>query len=513
MATSRQVYEYLVYKGSGHAESTREEAAIIKDELDLDTQIRTIQRYIQRYRKGEIPEYVEEMIQEKQKGDRPSGDDSEVDPEQRAQRETPDETTFWSSFTGDGAIPDPEGDAYHVHVPGKGPKTVPGDTYRAMKERYSNWEGDWDTITEICREFGISYKDFEKFKRAAGWTHHTSPWPDDELLDRDTGDLLDDLARRKERKVHHEWQKKQRRDDARDAEKWRKFDKGVIEPLYKRISQTPIKGPIETAPVEERAPYYFMPHPVDGHLDQKNADGTGFEENRKRWLGCLRQNIARAKRLGRPPRRTIIDLGQDLTNIDSMYKTTAAGTPQDQDLMGNDAVQQPFDVGVEAIELCRELDAPVEVKVIPGNHDWRTMVAYYWGLKKHYQFHDANDVTFTGGAEKMQFGRYGNNLCVWLHGENLSGGETKQNWNLSSQILHNATHLLDEDISHFYALMGHNHHILEKDDGVHTLQGGSTAKTDEWHRVNQYETSKACQTAYILDESGGQTVRFTSYPE
>lgn len=504
MAAADDVYEWLNEQGDPGDSSYEVADQAIEELGDLGVKRKSVASYVRRWR-----DWQEEAKEEAREAE-DKEDEDERTIEEKLDDETPNTTTFWSDFQGSGAIPDPEGGAYHIYIPGKGPKTVPAPAYEEMKKRYSNWTGDWDIITEICRDFGIDYSDFKTFKRAAGWTHHSSPWPDDVLLDTDTGDLLDDLARQKERKVYSEWQKRQQKENARKAEKWDKFEKTVAEPIYKRIKATPIEGEKTTIPNKDRDAFYAMPHPVDGHVDQKNADQSGYETNRRRHLDCLADNLSDIDRYC-TPKKLVVNVGNDLGNIDSMFKTTAAGTDQDQDLVGPEAVFEVYDTGLEAIEMCRELGVPVEVRVVPGNHDWRTMVSYYWALEMKYA--DIPDVDIVGGARRMQFNRYGKNICVWLHGDNISGGETKQNWNLSAQILQNASHLLDNNPTHFYALMGHNHSILEKDDGVHTLQGGSTAKTDDWHRVNQYETSKACQTAYVMAEEGGQVARFTAYPD
>jgi len=426
---------------------------------------------------------------------------------EESEEEAPNDSTLFE-VPDKQSVADPYGDHHYVHIPGRGLVAIPKETYRAMKRRYSNWDGSEKTINEICREFGVSRSDFEKFKRSCGWTHDSSPYTDEELLDedKDVGDLAEDLARIKERELYREWQNEEQKRNAEDAQKWRKFNATVVEPLYERIKATPVDNDSYDWKPSTLDSFCAFPHPTDAHLDQKNADQSGFADNKRRWLDAIRTNLGRIQQFGQP-RKIVLPLGGDQANIDGPTGETTAGTPQDNDLVGNEAVFRVLDAGVEAIELCRDV-APTEVRVVPGNHDWQTCVAYYWGL--HGRYEGIDDVDVTGGAAKWQIDSYGENLCCWTHGDQVKGGETKQNWNLSSYLLHQAPHLIEEG-QHYYVFLGHKHHVLEKDDGVHTLQGGSTAKTDQWHKVNGYETSKACQTAYILDDAGGQVARFTAY--
>jgi len=484
--THQKIAEYL----DEHQPDMDERSyADVADELEgaFDLAHRTLRRWVSRWAEGAIGNTHTEADVEEPEG-------------------TPTDSTIFETPAKQ-AIHDPHGDFHYVHISGRGLVAIPKDTFRTLKRRYSNWDGSEKTINEICREFGIARRDFVKLKKACGWTHDSSPYTDEELLseDNDVGDLAEDLARIKERELYREWQKEEERRNEEDADKWRQFEAKTLRPTYDRIKATPADDQTRTWDADELGDFYAVIHATDAHLDQKNADQTGFEANRRRFLESVAQNLKRIRQFG-TPRRVILNLGSDQSNKDGPQGTTA-GTPQDNDLVGNEAVFRVFDTGVEAIEMCRDV-APVEVRVVPGNHDWRTSVCYYWGLDGKYD--GVDDVTLKGGGEGWQFDTIGKNLCLWTHGHKVKGGETKKNWNLSTHFLQKAPHLIEEG-QHNYVFLGHNHHILEKDDGVHTLQGGSTAKTDQWHRVNGYETSKKCQTAYLLAEAGGQFARFTAY--
>jgi hypothetical protein len=383
---------------------------------------------------------------------------------------------------------------------------IPGEKARSIKRSYSNWTGDQSSINEICRTHGINRRDFVAIKRAFGWTHDSAPLTDEELVDRPIDAQVEDLARERERDLERRWQKRKYRETEEDARKWRQWSRETAKPLIERVKATPTDEHATDYATDSLDDWVLVPHVTDAHLDQMNPDGSGIEENRQRWLGALAENLKRAQQLGRP-RRIALTLGSDQFNIDTQKATTTNGTPQQQSSGTRRSMYEAADAGVEAIELCREV-APVDVRVVPGNHDRRTAELYYWALQRKYS--EIDDIDVQGGASEMQFCRYGQNLLGWTHGDRVKGGETKRNEWLSAQLLHGATDLVS-GASHFFVLLGHLHYVAEKDSGVHTLQGGSTAPVDEWHRREGYTTSKKCQTAYVFDDAGGQRVRLTAY--
>lgn len=386
---------------------------------------------------------------------------------------------------------------------------IDGEVIRSIKKGYSDWTGDVSTINDICRTHGISRRDFVAIKRALGMTHSDSPFTDEQLADpeADISDQLADLAKQQERQLEKSWQKKKWSKTKRDARKWREFKRGTLTDIYESIKATPIDERSYTYADGALSDFYLMPHTTDIHLDQMNADGTGFADNKRRFLDALNQNINRCVDGYGLPQKIVLTLGNDQFNSDQPRGATTAGTEQDQDLIGPDSFFKVADAGVEAIEMCRQV-APVEVRTVPGNHDWRAAQSYYWGLQQRYRNYD--EVTLTGGSTKWQYGLYGNNLVVFTHGENLSGGETKRNWSISADLVEEVPELVGQ-ATHRYCMVGHLHHLLEKDDGVHVLQGPSTAKESKWESNTKPGHSKAAQTAYLLEESGGQVVRFTAY--
>lgn len=440
-----------------------------------------------------------------------SGDSTAVDVEsgsgQEGPFESPPDEPLGLKFIGEH---DPkynkEGDYWKVYIPCRGKIIqVSGDVDRKIKRMYSNEVGKGITHNEIATKIGWDEQVLKQYRRARGYVHDDFQYTDQEFLDEDTDDLVSSTLAKKKQEYATERNQALWSQIKADARKWNEFKSEFLKRVFAEIKSSPIDKRERVYNSGIRDNFFAFVHATDGHLDQLNADGTGFEENAKRWLSSIKENISRIDRHG-SPEKLVLTLGNDQFNTDDNRGKTANGTPQDQSIVGVDSFYEVADCGVEAIEICREV-APVEVRVIPGNHDWRSSTAYAWGLEHKY---DGIDTVQVKRPDKWQFGLYGKNLVTFTHGENVKGGETKQGQKLSAVLVHEVPEMVGES-THRYCLLGHLHFILEKQDGVHTLQGGSTVKRDYWHQIGKHGHSHPCQTAYILDKSGGQTVRFTSY--
>src|SRR5690606_19079944 len=66
--------------------------------------------------------------------------------------------------------------------------------------------------------------------------------------------------------------------------------------------------------------------------------------------------------------RILLPIGNDLINIDNRYNTTFAGTPQDSDCRYMKIIKIVKRILIEVIDELSMI-APVDVIVVPGNHD------------------------------------------------------------------------------------------------------------------------------------------------
>lgn len=246
--------------------------------------------------------------------------------------------------------------------------------------------------------------------------------------------------------------------------------------------------------------------PTDAHLDQMNADGTGFAENRARWLKAHGELLSEIAAWCRP---VFIELclGSDQWNIDTMQMTTTRGTPQDNALLPDASTMKVADVGLEAIEMARAI-APVRVRVLPGNHDYKTCLMYFWALQHIYK--DQDDIEVVGGADNFQYSRWGQNLFGWHHGHGMSAGSAGKALKLTGRMASEVPELWGET-TYRYWMIGHREHLWEHDDGTHVMQAPTVKGVDRYHDEKGFVLAKKAQTCWAFGKDRGQIARFMAY--
>lgn len=111
--------------------------------------------------------------------------------------------------------------------------------------------------------------------------------------------------------------------------------------------------------------------------------------------------------------RVLFPVGNDFFDCDNIFMTTMHGTPQQDDPRW----QLVFDMGKEF--LIRTTDkltqlAPVDLVVIPGNHDETKM--YFLGSVLQAQYHANPNVTVDNAPKLRKYYRFENNLIGLTHG-------------------------------------------------------------------------------------------------
>lgn len=386
---------------------------------------------------------------------------------------------------------------------------IKGEFIREAKKRYSRWEesGREETINAIAKDFGWPRQLMVEIITELGWTHDQDPFTDEEHFENAHGerDLLQDLVMMSRAQLEREKKIKAWEETVKDAEMWRDMCETTITPMLIKLRASPIRT--ESPKISRsHGAYSVVMFPTDGHLDQKNADGTGFATNKEIWLGAHGDLLEQLRGLKKRPEFITLVLGSDQWNTDNMENSTTAGTMQDNDLLPLDAVPFVADAGVEAIEMCRAV-APVRVRILPGNHDWRSCLFYLWGLKQKYE--EVADVQILGRGEAFQYDVYGTNLFGYHHGHGMSGGRGNSALKLTGRMAKEVP-LCWGSTKNRYWFLGHLEHLWEHDDGSHVMQAMTTKKVDRWHDVKGYVMSARGQVCWCFSKDRGQTARLMS---
>jgi len=393
---------------------------------------------------------------------------------------------------------DRDRDIYMVSLPSKKkPLAIPGETWRAIVEAYSNWDGSPASINEMTRKFGMARRTMVELLRAMGTTHDSSPWTDEHVAESKDEDLTEDLLRRKEERVLVRAQRKEWNRIKKDAEAYRRLDL-LASRLAQRFDESAQEYlPAKLAIPDSKEPWSAVISPTDFHWGAYAPAYTGAPYNRTIAKQALFKSsealVGRLARRGRPE-CIYLALGGDGLDIDNMQGTTTRGTPQHGD-------GTPEELAWTWVMLCRDyVDymrqiAPVNVLCIPGNHDQYTTTLLRAALAGW--FSGVEDVEVVESLCNRQYAIYGDNLLAFLHGDigkvkdwpAIVAGETPKLWGASS---------------HRFIFTGHLHteRELPTFGDVVVYRMPSLAGTDSWHHKHGYQSRKAL-IAYIVDKKRG----------
>ena len=185
--------------------------------------------------------------------------------------------------------------------------------------------------------------------------------------------------------------------------------------------------------------------------------------------------------------RILFPIGNDFFNSDTILNTTTHGTPQDEDLRW----QKTFNVGVkllvDGINVMKSKGVPVDVMIIPGNHDFER--SYYMGSFLEAWFRDDSQVNINNGASPRKYYNYGKVLLGFTHGSEeredslpllmATEDASKPFW--SNTLFHewHIGHQHRKKTTKFTIL--DKNKVLNEDLGVTIRTLSSLTGTEEWH--------------------------------
>ena len=111
--------------------------------------------------------------------------------------------------------------------------------------------------------------------------------------------------------------------------------------------------------------------------------------------------------------RILFPIGNDFFNTDNPEDTTTRGTPQQQDIRFKKMYKKGRELCVAMIDMLSAI-APVDVKIIVGNHDTNT--AFFLGDSLECWYNSSKNVLIDNQPVKRKYYPYGTNLIGLTHG-------------------------------------------------------------------------------------------------
>lgn len=206
--------------------------------------------------------------------------------------------------------------------------------------------------------------------------------------------------------------------------------------------------------------------------------------------------------------KILFPIGNDFFNSDNLNNTTTHGTPQDEDLRW----QKTFSVGtkllVDAIMLLKQTGVPVDVLIIPGNHDFER--SYYLGAYLSGWFNADEQVTINNGASPRKYYKFGTTLLGFTHGSEEKEAslpmlmatdiESKPVW---SETVFHEWHLGHQHRKKGFKYNVNRDTIFNEELGVTVRYLSSLTGTEEWHHKKGYVGAIKAGEAFIWSDVDG----------
>ena len=237
-----------------------------------------------------------------------------------------------------------------------------------------------------------------------------------------------------------------------------------------------------------------------GRLSWSEESGQNYDTTiaKKAFEWSIKQHLWKAR--NDTVEKILFVVGQDFLHYDNAQGTTTSGTPMDADTRWLKVIRTGFSMLVEAI-LEMSAVAPVEVLIIPGNHDKHSTLALGEMLAAYFK--DTNRISIDNSAKLRKYVLYGNVLLGFAHGmhekpQNIVGimssqGEASQYW---SQSIFREMHL-----GHF-----HTKRVvdpLREYNGVVIRYVGSICAPDAWHYEKGFVGNTRSSESFLWNYNSG----------
>jgi hypothetical protein len=270
-------------------------------------------------------------------------------------------------------------------------------------------------------------------------------------------------------------------------------------PPVSRIRYKPCKDPVmlEIAPVDPHSGKYSW------------REQTGSDYNSAICRALLRDAFTRAftKATVYDVEKILIILGHDFLHIDGPEGETTHGTRQDFDSRWEKLMEDGFNDCRDYITEASYI-APVEVVIVPGNHDEKSM--YALGIALQAFFHNNPNITVDNRPRRRKYYRYGKVLLGFAHGQTPRNKKTLYDLmpvEADREGLFSGAVYREWHIGHTHAAAEQKREVrsvidLEEQVTIRIRTLPSLSGDDLWHYDNAYLNTKSSAHLVWSPEEG-----------
>lgn len=249
--------------------------------------------------------------------------------------------------------------------------------------------------------------------------------------------------------------------------------------------------------------------PADVHIGKlAMMDETGNEYNIDIAIDRVLQGVEEAIQRSEPYHidKVLLVIGNDILHVDTPYRKTTAGTPQDTTSQWWHAYHKAKELYIKVIERLLTI-ADVHIIYNPSNHDYTN--GFFLADSIASWFHNCKNTIFETSIQHRKYFTYGENLIGTTHGD----GAREQD--LVYLMANESKHWSNTEHRYWYLHHIHHHKKIKyqswKDYIGCTLEYlRSPSGTDAWSYKSWY-TSKHAMDSFIHHKEHWQVAKFTTY--
>lgn len=272
-------------------------------------------------------------------------------------------------------------------------------------------------------------------------------------------------------------------------------------PKYKPVKYLKPKNAGEGIAIELNLPDLHL-----GKLGWGKEVGENYNVDiaKKLFLSSIKELIKYAEPL-KNIKKVIFPVGNDLLNSEGLSMSTTKGTPQQDDVRWQRSFTLCRQMLVEAIDMLKEI-APVDVIVVPGNHDFERM--FYIGDAIYAWYHNCKDVTVDNSPSPRKYYMFGGCLIGLTHGNEekhtdlplIMANEVPELW---VKAIHT-----EWQIGHFHKKKTLFWMDIDERFGTIIRVLPSLSGTDAWHHGRGYIGNTRAAQMYMYGEKSGYRGHF-----
>lgn len=197
----------------------------------------------------------------------------------------------------------------------------------------------------------------------------------------------------------------------------------------------------------------------------------------------------------------LLIIGNDFFNCNNSINTTMAGTLQSEDDRWQKTYTRGWELWVKIIDMLQQI-APVEIKIIHGNHDEEKI--YYLGETLRAWYNNCNNVTIDNSPRSRKYFKWGNTLLGYTHGHKEVKGSLVNIMATEMPIEWSETKFREWKKGHLHHRKAHLVNYIDESHGVREEIMPSLVPLDDWHAGKGYNALRQ-SIATVYNKEKGKT--------